>query len=116
MINVVVLEGSLSRPPAVRSLPSGDQIVTYEVTVRGQDQPAESVPVAWINPPARAAELPPGEVVVVVGRVRRRFFRTPAGTASRTEVLAEAVIPARQRKRAQAAVESAAAKVAARVA
>ncbi|MEZ5178919.1 MAG: hypothetical protein R2746_11790 [Acidimicrobiales bacterium] len=115
MINVVVLEGSLSRPPAVRSLPSGDQIVTYEVTVRGQDQPAESVPVAWINPPARRG-APPGEVVVVVGRVRRRFFRTPAGTGSRTEVLAEAVIPARQRKRAQAATESAVAKVAARVA
>jgi hypothetical protein len=44
---------------------------------------------------------------VVVGRVRRRFFKTPGGTQSRTEVVAEAVIPARQAKRARAAVDRA---------
>jgi single-strand DNA-binding protein len=106
-MNVVVLEGSLSRPPASRELPSGDQLVAYEVTVRRPDQPAESVPVVWLDPPARASDLEAGEVVVVVGRVRRRFYRTPAGTGSRTEVVAESVVPARHRKRALAAVEGA---------
>jgi single-strand DNA-binding protein len=33
---------------------------------------------------------------VVTGRVRRRFFRSGGATASRTEVVAERVIPARQ--------------------
>ena len=114
MINLVVLEGTLSRPPTVRSLPSGDQLVAYEVTVRAEGQPADSVPVAWFDAPARATELDTGEAVGVVGRVRRRFFRTPAGTGSRTEVVAEAVIPARQRKRALAATEAAQARLAAR--
>mgnify|MGYP001313233080 CR=1 FL=1 len=112
MMNIVVLEGSLSRPPAIRDLPSGDRLVTYEVTVRTPGQAAESVPVVWPAAPARAAELPVGETVVVVGRVRRRFFRTPAGTGSRTEVVAESVIPARHRKRARAATEAAQARLA----
>jgi single-strand DNA-binding protein len=111
-MNVVILEGSLSRPPAVRELPSGDRLVAYEVTVRAEDQPAESVPVVWLEPPARAAELDTGELVVVVGRVRRRFFRTPAGTGSRTEVVAEAVVPARHRTRALAASASARSRIA----
>jgi single-strand DNA-binding protein len=102
-MNIVILEGSLSRRPVVRDLPSGDRLVAYEVTVRAEGQPAESVPVVWPSPPARAVEIDAGELVVVVGRVRRRFFRTPAGTGSRTEVVAEAVIPARHRKRALAA-------------
>lgn len=106
-MNVVVIEGTLSRAPVLRDLPSGDRLVAYEVTVRVGDQAAESVPVVWLQPPARAADMAAGESVVVVGRVRRRFFRTPAGTGSRTEVVAESVIPARHRKRALASVEAA---------
>jgi hypothetical protein len=45
--------------------------------------------------------------MLVVGRVRRRFFRTGAGTQSRTEVVAEAVVNARHTKRAAAALERA---------
>lgn len=114
-MNIVVIEGSLSRPPAERELPSGDRLVAYEVTVRSAGQPAESVPVVWLEAPGSAADLAAGEVVVVVGRVRRRFFRTPAGTASRTEVVAESVIPQRHRKRARAAVAAAQARVGARL-
>lgn len=110
-MNVVILAGSLSRAPEERSLPSGDRLVAYEVTVRPKDHKAESVPVVWLDAPPRAAALDPGAEVVVVGRVRRRFFRTPAGTASRTEVVADAVVPARQRKRAAAAVDAAWARV-----
>ena len=76
MTNVVALVGHLARPAEVRELPSGDRMVTYEVTVPRQGERAESVPVVWFEAPARAAELPVNEQVVVVGRVRRRFFRT----------------------------------------
>lgn len=104
-MNVTVLQGSLSRPPERRELPSGDVLVAYEVTVPAEgDRRAESVPVVWPAPPAAAADLEPDTDVVVVGRVRRRFFRAGGSTQSRTEVVADQVVPARQAKRAERAV------------
>ena len=104
-MNIVVLEGSLSSPPVTRELPSGDRLVTYEVTVGRPEGPAESVPVVWFDPPDTATRLVPGAEVVVTGRVRRRFFRTPGGTQSRTEVVADAVLAPRQRVRVERALE-----------
>lgn len=107
-MNLVVLRGALSRPPEVRDLRSGEVLVTYEVTVPGRvGTPAESVPVVWFAPPAGAAELEADAEVVVVGRVRRRFFRAGGTTQSRTEVVADKVIPARRIKAAQRAVANA---------
>lgn len=103
-MNVVFLRGTLSRDAEPRDLPSGDRLVAFEVTVRRTEGPAESVPVVWLEAPARAAKLPRGTEVVVSGRVRRRFFRTPVGTGSRTEVVATAVVPARQRAKVDALV------------
>lgn len=106
--NLVVLRGTLSRDPEPRALPSGDSLVAYEVTVRpeggGGTARAESVPVAWFDPPAAATALVAGDDVVVVGRVRRRFFRAGGATASRTEVVAARVVPARAPARVRAAV------------
>jgi single-strand DNA-binding protein len=106
-MNLVVLRGSLSRPPEARDLRSGDVLVAYEVTVPGREGiPATSVPVVWFSPPggAGAAELAADTEVVVVGSVRRRFFRAGGGTQSRTEVVADRVIPARRAKAAEKAV------------
>lgn len=103
-MNLVVLRGTLSRPPEARDLRSGDLLVTYEVTVAGRDGgPATSVPVVWFAPPAgaAAADLPADEEVVVVGRVRRRFFQAGGSTQSRTEVVADRVLPARRAKTAE---------------
>jgi single-strand DNA-binding protein len=106
-MNVVIVQGVLSRAPELRELPSGDRVGQFEVTVRMPDRPTASIPVAWADPPARALALVAGTEVVVTGQVRRRFFRTPAGTGSRTEVLAGHVVPATQRKRASAAIDAA---------
>jgi len=107
-MNVAVICGTLSRDPDARALPSGDQLVTYEVTVRDVS-PAESVPVVWIDPAAGWDAVAAGDEVVVIGRVRRRFFRTPGGpTQSRTEVLADRVVPRRQAKRVRALLAKAA--------
>jgi single-strand DNA-binding protein len=38
-----------------------------------------------------------GDEVVVIGRVRKRFFRVGGATQSRTEVVATRVVPARRR-------------------
>ncbi len=111
MINVVVLEGLLARPAQDRELPSGSRLLTLEVTVSRPDGPAEPVPVAWFDAPAWAACLVEGSAVVVVGRVRRRFFRTGGVTQSRTEVVAERVLRATEVKRARAAMVTAGAAV-----
>jgi single-strand DNA-binding protein len=105
-MNVAVIRGSLSRDPEVRDLPSGDRVANYEVTVRDVT-PAESVPVVLFDPTASLADLGAGDEVVVTGRVRRRFFRTPSGTASRTEIVADRVLPARQARRVQGALDKA---------
>jgi single-strand DNA-binding protein len=111
MINVVVLEGVLAKPAQYRELPSGTRLLTLEVTVSRPDAPAEPVPVAWFDGPAWAATLDGGTPVVVIGRVRRRFFRAGGSTQSRTEVVAERVLRATDGKRARAAMEAAGAAV-----
>ena len=96
----------------MRELPSGDVVVTYEVTVAATSgRAAESVPVAWFGAPAGAAAFEPDVEVVVIGRVRRRFFRAGGATQSRTEVVASHVVPARQAKRAARLARAAVAEV-----
>jgi len=107
MTNVVVLAGRLARPAEMRQLPSGDRLVAYEITVPREGARADTVPVVWFEAPPSAADHDVDEQVVVVGRVRRRFFRAGGVTQSRTEVVADAVVAARQAKRARAAVEKA---------
>lgn len=107
-MNVVILQGCLSSAPVPRTLPSGDELLAFEVTTRPADGGrAESVPVTWLRPPRRAAAIASGTEVVVTGRVRRRYFSAGGTTASRTEVVADAVVPVRQRARAAALVDAA---------
>ena len=96
-MNIVVLQGKLTRAPEERTLPSGDRLVTYEVTTRLADGEAASAPVAWADPPAAALDLDEGDEVAVVGYIRRRFFRVGGVTQSRTEVVAREVVPRRRR-------------------
>lgn len=105
--NLAVLNGTLSRAPEARQLPSGDALVALEVTVRAPGRTSESVPVAWFDAPAASLEWATGDEVVVVGRVRRRFFRAGGATQSRTEVVADVVIPSRRAAAARKAVQSA---------
>jgi hypothetical protein len=111
-MNLVTLQGRLARPAADRLLPSGDRMVGYEVSTEGPDGKTETVPVVWFAAPSSAALLDADERVVVIGRVRRRFFRAGDATQSRTEVVAEVVLPASQAKRVRTALQSAAMKVA----
>jgi hypothetical protein len=110
-MNLVMLQGRLARPAADRLLPSGDRMVGFEVSTEGPDGKTETVPVVWFSAPASAALLDADERVVVIGRVRRRFFRAGDSTQSRTEVVAEVVLPASQAKRVRTAIQSVATKV-----
>lgn len=102
--NLSILVGTLSRAPECRELPSGDTVLSLELTVRPEAGPAESVPAAWSGAPARAAGWAAGEELVVIGRVRRRFFRAGGATQSRTEVVVASAVPTRRAAAARRAV------------
>ena len=98
-MNVVVLRGRLSRPAELRELPSGERVVQLDVTIPRPSEKAETAPVVWYSAPAFATNLDVDDEVVVLGRVKRRFFRAGGSTQSRTEVVAESVVPVKQTKR-----------------
>jgi single-strand DNA-binding protein len=98
-MNVCILQGRLTRPPEQRVVGDGRSHVTYELAVDRSEGGAESVPVVWEGAPAVAVDLDVEAEVVVVGRVRRRWFRSGGATQSRTEVVAEGVVPRRATKR-----------------
>jgi single-strand DNA-binding protein len=97
-LNVAVVRGTTSSPAEVRTLPSGTVLAQLQVTTR-IDGTALSVPIAVLDPPAWVEAVDADEELVVVGRVRRRFFRAGGTTASRVEIEAQIVAPARDRRR-----------------
>ena len=103
VLNLAVVRGELSSPPDVRVLPSEAVLVQLQVTTR-LERETLSTPIAVWNPAAWVEELEPGTEIVVVGRVRRRFFRAGGATASRVEVEADVVARATDRRRVRAAL------------
>lgn len=103
-VNLAVLCGALVKTPEPRLLSNGRTVWELDLTMRLPDRPATTVPVSWAAPPAglEPERWSPGDEVVVVGSVRQRFYRAGGATVSRTDVLADSVVPARQRKRAAA--------------
>jgi single-strand DNA-binding protein len=96
-VNEVRLVGRLAAEPGRRELPSGDVLVSFRLVVtrspsgRRRTGRAPTVDTldcaAWRRDVQRVvARLAPGDVVEVVGSLRRRFWRAGAGAASRSEV------------------------------
>jgi single-stranded DNA-binding protein len=116
MTNLVVLRGRLNRPPEERLLPSGTRLATFDLTVPAPapaharapvaTRRADAVPLSWFDPPAWVADLGVGTELLVVGRVRRRFFQGN-GLQSRTEVVVDHAAPARHTVRSAAVVKRA---------
>jgi single-strand DNA-binding protein len=103
--NEVRLVGRVSGEVEERELPSGDRLAQLRVVVPrpagaggGNGAAAgaarvDTIDVAcWTGRVRQAARrMGAGDRVEVVGALRRRFFRTGAGTASRYEVEADSV-------------------------
>jgi single-stranded DNA-binding protein len=104
-MNVVYLQGRLSSDPVLRELSSGSRLLSLEVTTATEAGTA-NVPVAWFDPPS-VPDWGAGAEVVVRGVVKRRFYRTPSGTQSRTEVVADEVCERSKRRGAQRLLERA---------
>ena len=93
-VNTVTLVGRVSAAPDLRDLPSGDRLVTLRLVVdrppvRGSTKRAVDVidVACWSKRTQRTAtSLGPDDAVRVEGSLRRRFFATGGGRASRYEV------------------------------
>ncbi|MDF1606519.1 single-stranded DNA-binding protein [Nocardioides sp. YIM 152315] len=91
-VNEVRLVGRVSQAPEERVLPSGDVLWTFRVVVArpaaGGRRTVDALDCsAWSSRVQRSvASWSPDDVVEVTGAMRRRFFRTAAGAASRVEI------------------------------
>lgn len=109
--------GPCSGAPEIRILESGTRLATFGVRCpsgpggsggpggpggvgrrRDSERPT-SVPVTVWNPAAWIETLEAGDVVVVVGRLRRRFFQRAGGVGSRVDLEADLVGRARDRRK-----------------
>jgi hypothetical protein len=103
-VNLVVLRGVASAPPEVRTLTSGLRLATISVRVHAIDPGSTSVPVAVREPPAWVEDLDEGAPLVVVGVLRRRFFKNATGgTGARVEVEARTIGRGTDRRRLESA-------------
>ncbi len=104
-VNLVVVLGEVTAAPELRELESGRRLAALAIRSRGSDGRATSVPVTVWEPAAWVEDLAPGTEVVIVGGVRRRFFRTATGSsATRVDVEAAFIGRAGQRRQLDGAM------------
>jgi single-strand DNA-binding protein len=92
--NYVLLRGLLAAEPLVRTLPSGDELCSFRLTVPRSAEThgrarSDSIDCASTRAAVRRTlvRCSPGQRLEVAGSLRRRFWRSTAGTpASRYEV------------------------------
>lgn len=103
-VNEVRLVGRLSGEPAVRVLPSGDELTVWRLVVdrEAEKSSPRSPSVDTIDCVAHrpavqrmATRWSAGDTLEVQGALRRRFWRGAGGTASRCEVEVSAAKKAR---------------------
>jgi single-strand DNA-binding protein len=101
--NTVVLRGVLAAKSEARELPSGDQMVSFRVTVArppGERTRVDSIDCATTNTRVlRCLERAgPGDRIELAGSLHRRFWRSPNGVASRYEVTVSSARLSRRRR------------------
>ena len=86
-VNEVRLRGRWTAVTA-RTLPSGDEVVTARLVVPRANTGVDTIDCAvWKGGlRSRALKVVDGTTMEVEGSLRRRFWRTPGGPASRYEV------------------------------
>ncbi len=99
--NDVHLRGVLAAVPAERTLPSGDELCVFRLTVArppGARSRVESIDCATTRTVIRKRVLKcaPGQLVEVHGSLHRRFWRGPDGLGSRYEVEVDSLQVIRQ--------------------
>lgn len=93
-VNVVVLAGTVAAEPVERTMPSGDAVTEFRVSVPEPGKRLLPLPVAvWHGsvPPGSIEGIAKGDPVLVTGHLTRRFYRSGAGARSLTEVVASGI-------------------------
>ena len=85
-MDVVVIRGTLLEEPIERTLASGVTVTNWEVRVV-ESGVTRVVPVQWEDASRPVQAIGANDEVIVLGLVRRRYFKTGGVTAARTEVL-----------------------------
>lgn len=106
-MNVAVVAGVLEAPVSIREVASGEPVAAFDLRVVNRGR-SESVPVSWPTAPTSITRHEPGDELVVMGRVRRRFFRAAGSVQSRTELVASSVVAGGQKKRVERLLTAAA--------
>lgn len=89
--NQVFLHGRLAAEPVLRELPSGDVLAVFRLTVvrpTGDRARVDSIECAAVKPRLHKTlvRAKAGDMMEITGSLHRRFWRTPAGPASRYAV------------------------------
>lgn len=107
-MNVSILRGRVLSAPTERRLGTGEFATSFDVVTEGESG-RMTVPVNWVT--TVKALVVEGDDVVIVGKVRRRFFQAGGSVQSRTEVLAETVTAVRRKVAARKAIDAAVADI-----
>ena len=99
-INAAVLAGTLSSDPRELELESGSRLLRLEITTRTDDgERADTVPVAWFDPPASAPVLATGDRWSSSARSGAAGSAGRVAPAARPRSWRQRVVPASRRRR-----------------
>lgn len=94
-LNDLLLRGRVSAVATSKELPSGDKVVEFRLIVRREErQGVDTLDIAAWSAKSRkfALALQPDEWVEISGSIHRRFWQSPAGVASRWQVVASEIV------------------------
>jgi single-stranded DNA-binding protein len=92
--NNCLLRGRVSAPATNRELPSGEHVVEFRLIItREKREGVDTLDIAsWSAKNRRTAfTFKGGEWIEVSGSVRRRFWQSPTGLASRWQIECESI-------------------------
>jgi single-stranded DNA-binding protein len=93
-LNDCLLRGRVSAPATDRELPSGEHVVEFRLIIkRDSREGVDTLDIAAWNSKARrtALSLKSGEWIEVSGSIRRRFWQSPTGAASRWQIEGQSI-------------------------
>lgn len=94
-LNDLLLRGRVSAPATSKELPSGDKVVEFRLIItRSEREGVDTLDIAAWSAKSRkiALTLDSDEWVEISGSIRRRFWQSPAGVASRWQVEATEIL------------------------
>jgi len=94
-LNDLLLRGRVSSPATTKELPSGDKVVEFRLIItRESREGVDTLDIAAWSAKSRkiALTLDSDEWIEVSGSIRRRFWQSPAGVASRWQVEAAEIL------------------------